>query len=139
METKFLCAFDILHFSRYAAMMILLRRHLESKLEAEAPKIPKPRPKPTPRHAWQIGRRPTRVFYVLFFQSFVDRPRSSQGAAAELAHYALPNIEKENILEEGLQRRDGELDPLHSVPDRIAFPLAIDVFEETVLFPAEKA
>ena len=60
-------------------------------------------------------------------------------AAAELAHYALPNIEKENILEEGLQRRDGELDPLHSVPDRIAFALAIDVFEETILFPAEKA
>lgn len=117
-------------------MMILLRRYLENKLEAEAPKILKPRLKPTPRNAWQIGRRLTRVYYVLFLQSF-DNPLSR--AAAELAHYAPANIEKENILEEGLQRGDGELDPLHSMPDRIAFPLAIDVFEETILFPAEKA
>jgi hypothetical protein len=120
-------------------MMILLRRHLESKLEAEAPKIPEPKLKPTPRNSWQVGRRPTRVYNELFFQSFVDRPRPRQGAAAELAHYALSNIEKENILEEGLQRRDGELNLLYSVPDCIAFPLAIDVSEESILLLAEKA
>jgi hypothetical protein len=46
-----------------------------------------------------------------------------------LAHYALPNVEEEYILKEGLQRQDGELDPLHPLPDRIALPLGIDVFE----------
>lgn len=60
-------------------MMILLRRYIESKLGAEAPKILKPRLKPTPRNAWQIGRRLTRVYYVLFLQSFDDRPRPCQG------------------------------------------------------------
>jgi hypothetical protein len=75
----------------------------------------------------------------LFFQSFVDRPRPPQGATAELAHYALPNIEEENILEEGLQCRDGELDLLYSLQDIIAFPLAIDVSEESTLFLVEKA
>jgi hypothetical protein len=51
METKLLRAFDILRFSGHAAMMIFLRCHLESKLEAKAPKIPKPRPEQTPRNS----------------------------------------------------------------------------------------
>jgi hypothetical protein len=57
---------------------------------------------------------------------------------ASVLSYALPNVKKENILEEGLQRRDGELDLLHSMPDCVTFPLTVDVFEESILILAEK-
>jgi hypothetical protein len=34
-----ICAFDIFLFPGHAVMMILLHRHFEGKLEAEAPKV----------------------------------------------------------------------------------------------------
>jgi hypothetical protein len=55
-----------------------------------------------------------------------------------LAHYALSDIEEEDILEEGLQCRDGEMNPLHSLPDCITVSLAVDVLKESILFQAEE-
>ena len=75
----------------------------------------------------------------MFFQDFVDRLRPHQGVAAEITHYALPDVEKENILKEGFQRRNGDLDLLHSFEDVIAFALALNAFEKCPSLLTEKA
>jgi hypothetical protein len=76
---------------------------------------------------------------VLFFQDFVDRLRPRQGVAAEFTHYALPDVEEEDILKEGVQRRYGDLDLLQSLEDVIAFVLALNVSEKCPSFLAENA